>query len=79
MQLAQPVLTLLWSALLLAETVTPASIGAALVVLACVVLIQRTRSVRATSQDATADAMDRALPPPMPQHKASTRAADHTR
>ncbi|WP_083672764.1 DMT family transporter [Micromonospora sp. CB01531] len=43
LQLAQPVLTLLWSALLLAETVTPASIGAALVVLACVVLIQRTR------------------------------------
>ncbi|MGX7672701.1 DMT family transporter [Plantactinospora sp. DSM 117369] len=42
-QLAQPVLTLAWSALLLAETVTPASIGAALVVLACVVLIQRTR------------------------------------
>jgi drug/metabolite transporter (DMT)-like permease len=34
-QLAQPVLTLLWSALLLGETVTPASIGAALVVLAC--------------------------------------------
>lgn len=43
-QLAQPVLTLAWSALLLGESVTPASIGAALVVLACVVLIQRTRS-----------------------------------
>ncbi|AVT29277.1 EamA family transporter [Plantactinospora sp. BC1] len=43
-QLAQPVLTLVWSALLLGETVTPASIGAALVVLTCVVLIQRTRS-----------------------------------
>ncbi|WP_246157434.1 DMT family transporter [Catellatospora sichuanensis] len=43
-QLAQPVLTLAWSALLLGETVTPASIGAALVVLACVVLIQRTRA-----------------------------------
>ena len=42
-QLAQPVLTLAWSALLLGETVTPASIGAALVVLTCVVLIQRTR------------------------------------
>lgn len=62
-QLAQPVLTLLWSALLLAETVTPASIGAALVVLACVVLIQHTRAARATDQDATADAMDRTLPP----------------
>lgn len=43
-QLTQPVLTLGWSALLLGETVTPASIGAALVVLACVVLIQRTRA-----------------------------------
>ncbi|MFI6229648.1 DMT family transporter [Micromonospora echinospora] len=42
-QLAQPVLTLLWSVLLLGETVTPASVAAALVVLACVVLIQRTR------------------------------------
>jgi drug/metabolite transporter (DMT)-like permease len=43
-QLAQPVLTLAWSALLLGEQVTPASVGAALVVLACVVLIQRTRA-----------------------------------
>ncbi|MFY1691988.1 DMT family transporter [Plantactinospora sp. WMMB782] len=43
-QLAQPVLTLAWSALLLGEAVTPASIAAALVVLACVVLIQRTRT-----------------------------------
>jgi drug/metabolite transporter (DMT)-like permease len=51
-QLAQPVLTLLWSALLLAETVTPASIGAALVVLACVVLIQRTRNSAPASSPA---------------------------
>ncbi|MFI6259992.1 DMT family transporter [Micromonospora zamorensis] len=42
-QLAQPVLTLGWSALLLGENVTPTSITAAVVVLACVVLIQRTR------------------------------------
>jgi drug/metabolite transporter (DMT)-like permease len=42
-QLAQPVLTLAWSALLLGEPVTAASIGAAVVVLACVVLTQRTR------------------------------------
>jgi drug/metabolite transporter (DMT)-like permease len=42
-QLAQPILTLMWSALLLGETVTPASIAAAVVVLACVVLIQRAR------------------------------------
>ncbi|KUL26188.1 DMT family transporter [Actinoplanes awajinensis] len=43
-QLAQPVLTLLWSALLLGEPVTAASIGAAAVVLGCVVLTQRTRA-----------------------------------
>jgi len=43
-QLAQPVLTLTWSALLLGETVTPASAGAALVVLTCVVLTQRART-----------------------------------
>jgi drug/metabolite transporter (DMT)-like permease len=42
-QLAQPILTLIWSALLLGEAVTPATIGAAVVVLACVVLIQRAR------------------------------------
>ncbi|MFI9638796.1 DMT family transporter [Micromonospora sp. NPDC051925] len=43
LQLAQPVLTLLWSALLLGESIPAASIGAALLVLASVVLIQRTR------------------------------------
>ncbi|BCJ62092.1 membrane protein [Micromonospora endophytica] len=43
-QLAQPVLTLAWSALLLGERVTPAAIVAALAVLACVVLTQRTRA-----------------------------------
>lgn len=42
-QLAQPVLTLLWSALLLGEAVTPAAVAVAAAVLACVVLIQRTR------------------------------------
>ena len=35
-QLAQPVLTLLWAALILGETVTPAMVVAALAVLACV-------------------------------------------
>ncbi|GIF71621.1 membrane protein [Asanoa siamensis] len=43
-QLTQPILTLLWSALLLSETVTPASLAAAAVVLTCVVLTQRTRA-----------------------------------
>jgi drug/metabolite transporter (DMT)-like permease len=42
-QLAQPLLTLVWSALLLGEPVSPASIGVAVVVLGCVVLTQRTR------------------------------------
>ncbi|SCF36654.1 DMT family transporter [Micromonospora saelicesensis] len=42
-QLAQPVLTLGWSALLLGEVVSPASIAAALVVLGCVVATQRIR------------------------------------
>ncbi|BCJ40069.1 membrane protein [Actinoplanes ianthinogenes] len=48
-QLAQPVLTLLWSALLLGEPVTPASLGAAVVVLGCVVLTQRARQGRRVS------------------------------
>ncbi|WP_089158408.1 DMT family transporter [Micromonospora sp. NBS 11-29] len=43
-QLAQPVLTLLWSALLLGEALTPATVVVAGAVLACVVLIQRTRA-----------------------------------
>ncbi|QLQ35669.2 DMT family transporter [Micromonospora robiginosa] len=42
-QLAQPVLTLIWSALLLGEAVTPATVAVAAAVLACVVLIQRVR------------------------------------
>ncbi|MGC5031247.1 DMT family transporter [Micromonospora sp. DT229] len=45
-QLAQPALTLVWSTLLLGERVTPASIAAALVVLACIALVQRTRTAR---------------------------------
>ena len=40
-QLAQPVLTLIWSALLLAEQVTAAMVIAALAVLACVVATQQ--------------------------------------
>jgi drug/metabolite transporter (DMT)-like permease len=45
-QLAQPVVTLAWSALLLRESVSAASVGAALVVLVCVVLTQRARVPR---------------------------------
>jgi drug/metabolite transporter (DMT)-like permease len=43
-QLAQPVLTLLWSFLLLGEHVTASMLLAALAVLACVVATQRTRA-----------------------------------
>jgi drug/metabolite transporter (DMT)-like permease len=42
-QLAQPVLTLVWAALLLGEPVTAATVAAALAVLACVGLTQRSR------------------------------------
>jgi drug/metabolite transporter (DMT)-like permease len=42
-QLSQPVLGLLWAALILGESVGPATVGAALVVLACVVATQRSR------------------------------------
>jgi drug/metabolite transporter (DMT)-like permease len=42
-QLAQPVLTLVWAALLLGEQVTAATVAAALAVLACVGLTQRAR------------------------------------
>ncbi|MFI9530439.1 DMT family transporter [Micromonospora rosaria] len=53
-QLAQPVLTLLWSALLLGETVAPASVATALLVLVCVVLTQRTRAAAPTPAPGTA-------------------------
>ncbi len=45
-QLAQPVLGLLWAALILGESVGPATILAALVVLACVVATQRSGTPR---------------------------------
>ena len=43
LQLAQPVLSMLWAALLLGEAVTVEAILAALAVLACVVMTQRAR------------------------------------
>jgi drug/metabolite transporter (DMT)-like permease len=45
-QLAQPVLTLTWSALLLNQPVALSAIGAAVLVLTCVVVTQRTRDTR---------------------------------
>ncbi len=48
-QLAQPVLTLVWAALLLGEEVTAATVAAALAVLASVVATQRTRVDRRTA------------------------------
>jgi drug/metabolite transporter (DMT)-like permease len=44
LQLAQPVLTLVWAALLLSERVTAAMVVAALAVLACTLATQRTRA-----------------------------------
>jgi drug/metabolite transporter (DMT)-like permease len=57
-QLAQPVLTLTWSALLLDERASVPAISAAVLVLACVVVTQRTRTTKpvTTSQ------------PPVPFH-----------
>ena len=43
-QQLQALLTLLWSALLLGETVTPITVATALVVIACVVWAQRSRT-----------------------------------
>lgn len=47
LQLAQPLLTLVWAVLLMGEHLTPAVPGTAVVVLACIVVTQRAR-VRAT-------------------------------
>jgi drug/metabolite transporter (DMT)-like permease len=51
-QLAQPVLTLVWAALLLGERVTAATVAAAVAVLACVGLTQRARVSRARTRPA---------------------------
>ncbi|WP_196807664.1 DMT family transporter [Candidatus Solirubrobacter pratensis] len=50
LQLAQPVLTLVWSALVLGERITAAMAIAALVVLACVLATQRTRRAQPTTK-----------------------------
>jgi drug/metabolite transporter (DMT)-like permease len=67
-QLAQPVMTLLWSALILGETVTHGMLIAAFAVLACVVATQRTRSAqhergRRGALDAHGDVEQRAALP----------------
>lgn len=51
LQLAQPVLTLVWSALLLSEHISPATAGAAVLVIAAVAVTQRTRSQGQTPDD----------------------------
>ena len=57
-QLAQPVLTLIWAALILGETVTLAMVIAALAVLACVVATQRTRAMSADDEAGRGRALD---------------------
>ena len=56
-QLAQPVLTLLWSALLLGEDVTGSMASPRSLVLACVVATQRSRQVRRATADQTVSRM----------------------
>jgi hypothetical protein len=78
LQLAQPVLTLLWAALILDETVTPSMLVAALAVLACVTATQRTRGSadderrRRGALDRHRDVVQRAALPGGPQ-----QAEDH--
>jgi drug/metabolite transporter (DMT)-like permease len=67
-QLAQPVLTLVWAALILGERVTAAMVVAALAVLACVLATQRTRSAhdergRGGALDGDGDVVQRAALP----------------
>ncbi|HET6547955.1 MAG TPA: DMT family transporter [Solirubrobacter sp.] len=57
-QLAQPVLTLIWAALILGERVTAAMVAAALAVLACVVATQRTRAASAQAPGGRRGALD---------------------
>jgi len=58
-QLAQPVLTLFWAALVLDEVVTPAMLVAALAVLACVLATQHTRGGSAEAERLRRAALDR--------------------
>ena len=54
LQLVQPVLTLVWSALLLSERITPATAGTAVLVIAAVAVTQRTRAPVTADQAAAA-------------------------
>lgn len=63
-QLAQPLLTLVWAVLLLGEHVSPAAPLTAVVVLTCIVVTQRARVERAERPAvATAPAMSAQSPP----------------
>jgi drug/metabolite transporter (DMT)-like permease len=64
-QLLQPLLTLLWSVLLLGETVGPATVVAAFAVLGCVVWTQRTRAGTDPPPPVGAEGFDD-LPPEAP-------------
>lgn len=64
LQLAQPVLTLAWSMLLLSEQVNLATIAAALVVVGAVALTQRTRHRPAPTPQDRARPTPRPSPPP---------------
>ena len=67
-QLAQPVLSSAWAALILGESVGRATVVAALVVLACVAATQRARGCAAVGSAAMAistDAVGKRYPPPI--------------
>jgi drug/metabolite transporter (DMT)-like permease len=59
LQLAQPLLTLVWSAALLGEALTPATAVAALAVVACITATQRAPAPRPGPQPGTQPALRR--------------------
>jgi drug/metabolite transporter (DMT)-like permease len=73
-QLAQPVLTLVWSALLLNEQVTAAMVVAAFAVLACVVATQRTRAAAGSEPAQQIRALE---PRPAGPRAGAVAGADH--
>ncbi|MGC9668943.1 DMT family transporter [Planosporangium sp. 12N6] len=75
-QLAQPVLTLGWSAVLLHEPVTGPAVGVALLVLGCVALTQRSRTVSSRGGGMRWRRRSPAVPPGPASPSGSTRLPD---
>lgn len=64
LQLAQPLLTLIWSVLLLGERLPPAAPAAALAVLACIAVTQRAADDRRPATGRGRTTTYRVRPPP---------------